>query len=175
MDNEPGARTASYAEAMPASPPAANGHATRVLGDPDAAAETTVVMDFPRSGTPAADKGAAAGPAADKDKDKAKAAEMPMVPFGQLFRFATRRDWLLMLVGAISAVLHGAMQPVFAIVFGEILNDFSAVYNGTDTADNNLQSNVQDSAVYICYVAIAIFFFAYFQVIKKKKKRKKKQ
>lgn len=40
------------------------------------------------------------------------------------FRYATRRDKLLMLVGLLFAAVHGASFPVLALVFGQMTNTF---------------------------------------------------
>ena len=41
------------------------------------------------------------------------------------FRFATWLDWLLMAVGAIGAVAHGATLPLLMVVYGENTDAFS--------------------------------------------------
>jgi hypothetical protein len=47
------------------------------------------------------------------------------VPFMQLFRFTTPSEKALMLAGAICAALHGALLPMFEIIFGAVLQAFS--------------------------------------------------
>ena len=48
------------------------------------------------------------------------------LPVRKLFRFAEREDYILMIIGAIAAALNGAIMPLFAIVFGELLDSFQA-------------------------------------------------
>lgn len=40
------------------------------------------------------------------------------------FRFATGKDYLLILVGTISAIVHGASLPVMFIFFGDMTDSF---------------------------------------------------
>uniref|UniRef100_A0A8C5D596 Bile salt export pump n=1 Tax=Gouania willdenowi TaxID=441366 RepID=A0A8C5D596_GOUWI len=46
------------------------------------------------------------------------------VGFFQLFRFATCKDKLMMVVGGICAVLHGSAQPLMLLVFGLLTDTF---------------------------------------------------
>jgi len=40
------------------------------------------------------------------------------VPFLRLFRFASRKDKLLMTIGGIAAALNGIAMPAFSLIFG---------------------------------------------------------
>lgn len=46
------------------------------------------------------------------------------LPFYQLFSFADKYDWLLMISGSFGAVIHGSSMPVFFLLFGEMVNGF---------------------------------------------------
>ena len=46
------------------------------------------------------------------------------LPFYQLFSFADRYDYLLMISGSLGAVIHGSSMPVFFLLFGEMVNGF---------------------------------------------------
>ncbi|KAM9766569.1 bile salt export pump [Menidia menidia] len=62
-----------------------------------------------------------------KEKSKAQEkAEQPAIRVGffQLFRFATCKDVLMMVVGALCAVLHGSAQPLMLLVFGLLTDTF---------------------------------------------------
>lgn len=56
-------------------------------------------------------------PDAEKKKDQS-------LPFYQLFSFADKLDWLLMISGSIGAIIHGSSMPVFFLLFGEMVNGF---------------------------------------------------
>ncbi|XP_008276250.1 bile salt export pump isoform X2 [Stegastes partitus] len=62
-----------------------------------------------------------------KENDKAqanKAQPAIRVGFFQLFRFATCRDRLMMVVGGVCALLHGSAQPLMLLVFGLLTDTF---------------------------------------------------
>lgn len=56
-------------------------------------------------------------PEAEKKKEQS-------LPFYQLFSFADKYDWLLMVSGSLGAVIHGSSMPVFFLLFGEMVNGF---------------------------------------------------
>lgn len=62
-------------------------------------------------------------PEAEKKKEQS-------LPFYQLFSFADKYDWILMLCGSVGAVVHGSSMPVFFLLFGEMVNGFGK--NQTD-------------------------------------------
>lgn len=41
------------------------------------------------------------------------------------FRFATRKDYILMAVGSIFALANGATMPLFSLLWGGMLDSFS--------------------------------------------------
>lgn len=56
-------------------------------------------------------------PEAEKKKEQS-------LPFYQLFSFADKYDWLLMISGSIGAIIHGSSMPFFFLLFGEMVNGF---------------------------------------------------
>ncbi|KAJ8438967.1 hypothetical protein Cgig2_018878 [Carnegiea gigantea] len=50
------------------------------------------------------------------------------VGFSKLFSFADSYDYLLMIVGSIGAIVHGASVPVFFIFFGKLINLVGLAY-----------------------------------------------
>ncbi|XP_070711489.1 bile salt export pump [Pempheris klunzingeri] len=61
----------------------------------------------------------------DNEKGQGKA-EQPAIRVGffQLFRFASCKDVLMMVVGGVCAVLHGSAQPLMLLVFGLLTDTF---------------------------------------------------
>ncbi|XP_034242655.1 ATP-dependent translocase ABCB1-like isoform X2 [Thrips palmi] len=57
-----------------------------------------------------------------------------------LFRYATRRDKMLMLVGLLFAAVHGASFPVLALVFGQMTNTFILQSTATSVNKKNNES-----------------------------------
>jgi hypothetical protein len=49
----------------------------------------------------------------------------PVVPFVRLFAYADAYDWLLMTVGTMAAIVHGAALPVYLFFLGKIINLFA--------------------------------------------------
>jgi ATP-binding cassette subfamily B (MDR/TAP) protein 1 len=47
-----------------------------------------------------------------------------MAPFMSLFRFATKTDIILMVVGTICASVMGVALPAFAILWGNMTNSY---------------------------------------------------
>ncbi|XP_058478203.1 bile salt export pump-like [Solea solea] len=62
----------------------------------------------------------------NKDEKAQKKAEQPAIRVGffQLFRFASCKDVLMMVVGSVCAVLHGSAQPLMLLVFGLLTDTF---------------------------------------------------
>ncbi|CAK8671951.1 unnamed protein product [Clavelina lepadiformis] len=59
-----------------------------------------------------------------KKKKKKKFEKPPQVPFHKLFRYANCTDYLLMLVGTLGAMVHGAAFPFMMTVFGQMIDTF---------------------------------------------------
>lgn len=47
-----------------------------------------------------------------------------MAPYSSLFRFATKTDIILIVVGTICAIAMGVALPAFAILWGNMTNKF---------------------------------------------------
>lgn len=48
-----------------------------------------------------------------------------MVPYKELFRYATTNDKVLILVGIISSLGNGVTMPLFSVIFGGMTDAFS--------------------------------------------------
>ena len=60
-----------------------------------------------------------------QDSDKSKNNEViNTVPFYKLFSFADSTDYVLMLVGTVTAIGHGLCNPLMTLIFGELVNTF---------------------------------------------------
>ncbi|KAM5156859.1 ATP-dependent translocase ABCB1-like [Mantella aurantiaca] len=58
-----------------------------------------------------------------------------------MFRYSEPLDWLLMLVGTMAAVAHGAALPLMTIIFGAMTNSF--VSEGKDTQDQMVNMSAE--------------------------------
>ena len=74
--------------------------------------------------------GMAEGGAEAKALPEAEKKKEQSLPFYQLFSFADKYDWILMVSGSVGAVIHGSSMPVFFLLFGEMVNGFGK--NQTD-------------------------------------------
>lgn len=58
----------------------------------------------------------------DNADDGSAPPTLPPLPFLALFRYATRLDKALLAAGTVAAVGHGAMLPIFALLFGDLID-----------------------------------------------------
>lgn len=65
-----------------------------------------------------------------------------MVPYKELFRYATHSDKLLILIGIITSAGNGVMMPMFSVIFGNMTDAFS----GEDS--DKMLSAAGESAMY---------------------------
>lgn len=69
-------------------------------------------------------------------KKDANSDQLPPVPFLQLFRFQTRFETTLNIIGLVAAAAAGAAQPLMSLLFGKLTQAFvefgAAVSNGED-------------------------------------------
>jgi ATP-binding cassette, subfamily B (MDR/TAP), member 1 len=50
-----------------------------------------------------------------------------MAPFSSLFRFATKADAILIIIGTICALAMGVALPAFAILWGNMTDKFGTI------------------------------------------------
>ncbi|ETP18021.1 hypothetical protein F441_07705, partial [Phytophthora nicotianae CJ01A1] len=77
--------------------------------------------------------------------------------FTHLYRYATPLDKVLLVVGVITAGTNGALFPLMAIVFGDVLTGFSSIPVDMDT--------VNKAALDFFLIAVAMFFTDYLSYV----------
>ncbi|XP_037343978.2 bile salt export pump [Pungitius pungitius] len=117
------------------------------------------------------------------------------VGYFQLFRFATCKDTLMMLVGSLCAVIHGAATPLMLLVYSRMTNTFVAyeievqtLQNENTTCSNNtiywkngstyetagnhsvfcgvdIEAQMTMFAYYYVGIGIGVLFVSYFQIV----------
>eukprot|EP00730_Choanoeca_flexa_P006144 TRINITY_DN12095_c3_g2_i4.p1 TRINITY_DN12095_c3_g2~~TRINITY_DN12095_c3_g2_i4.p1 ORF type:complete len:1304 (+),score=400.93 TRINITY_DN12095_c3_g2_i4:47-3958(+) len=92
----------------------------------------------------------------EKDKADKPKEEEPKVPFIKLFQYADRLDLTYVILGSLSALVHGALQPVFVVFFGDVIDEFGS--------DDSFEEAVRPSVIYMVYLAAIAFVTSYFQV-----------
>ncbi|XP_030550712.1 ABC transporter B family member 19 [Rhodamnia argentea] len=92
-------------------------------------------------------------PDAEKKKEQS-------LPFYQLFSFADKYDWLLMISGSLGAIIHGSSMPVFFLLFGEMVNGF-----GKNQSDlKKMTQEVSKYALYFVYLGLVVCFSSYAEI-----------
>lgn len=93
------------------------------------------------------------------DKKKKKKEKLPRVPFWQLWRFATKEELAMIVVGIIAAIAHGVTMPLFALFFGDMIDSFGPA------ATVSLMDSVSDICIKFVILAAVAFVTAYLQVM----------
>ncbi|GMP28913.1 hypothetical protein CsSME_00004257 [Camellia sinensis var. sinensis] len=92
-------------------------------------------------------------PAAEKKKEQS-------LPFYQLFSFADKYDWALMISGSLGAIVHGSSMPVFFLLFGEMVNGF-----GKNQLDlKTMTHEVSKYALYFVYLGLIVCVSSYAEI-----------
>ncbi|KAL4378860.1 hypothetical protein GQ457_02G011230 [Hibiscus cannabinus] len=92
-------------------------------------------------------------PEADKKKEQS-------LPFYQLFTFADKYDYLLMISGSLGAIIHGSSMPVFFLLFGEMVNGF-----GKNQSDlHKMTHEVAKYALYFVYLGLIVCLSSYAEI-----------
>jgi len=93
--------------------------------------------------------------------------DVPPVPVYKLFKFSTGFEKLLILIGIVSGIAHGALLPGFTIIFGDVLQSFGGSTTGADPSQINAQEVidiiVEKSLIFI-WLGIAAFVTGVAQV-----------
>ncbi|KAL9994678.1 putative ABC transporter type 1, transmembrane domain superfamily [Helianthus debilis subsp. tardiflorus] len=86
----------------------------------------------------------------DSELGKANEKErIETVPFYKLFAFADLTDYMLMIVGTVSAIANGVCLPLMTLLLGDLINSFG--HNQSD--DNNVVDVVSKVSIfYIFYI-----------------------
>ncbi|KAL2081432.1 hypothetical protein ACEWY4_023285 [Coilia grayii] len=130
----------------------------------------------------------------NEEEEEEKEEKVVGVGFFQLFRFATWQDILMMVVGGLCALIHGAASPVMVVVYGMMADTFVAYevemheladpnktcvnntitwLNGSiyETADNttyicgvDLEAEMIVFAFYLLGIGVGVFIVSYFQI-----------
>lgn len=82
------------------------------------------------------------------------------VPLIKLFKFADFYDYVLMTIGSIGAIVHGASVPIFFIFFGKLINIIGMAYLFPKAASHKVAKYSLD----FVYLSIAILFSSWTEV-----------
>uniref|UniRef100_A0A9I9DPG3 ABC transporter B family member 19 n=1 Tax=Cucumis melo TaxID=3656 RepID=A0A9I9DPG3_CUCME len=82
------------------------------------------------------------------------------LPFHQLFSFADKYDWFLMILGSFGAIIHGSSMPVFFLLFGEMVNGFGK----NQSNFHKMTAEVSKYALYFVYLGLIVCFSSYAEI-----------
>ncbi|KAF7802968.1 ABC transporter B family member 19 [Senna tora] len=92
-------------------------------------------------------------PEAEKKKEQS-------LPFYQLFSFADKYDYFLMISGSLGAIVHGSSMPVFFLLFGQMVNGF-----GKNQMDlKKMTEEVSKYALYFVYLGLVVCVSSYAEI-----------
>ncbi|KAK3345651.1 P-loop containing nucleoside triphosphate hydrolase protein [Neurospora tetraspora] len=80
----------------------------------------------------------------------------------------TWTDYLLLLIGTISAIAAGVPFPLMGIVFGQLVDDMNGATCAVENAEGNpfrYEHDINDKVLIIVYIAIAAFALIYIYVL----------
>ncbi|MCO5550177.1 hypothetical protein L7F22_003659 [Adiantum nelumboides] len=94
------------------------------------------------------------------EETKNEKEEPTSVSIFKLFSFADGLDYVLILLGTVGSLAHGASLPVFFLYFGNLVNGFGAYQN--DPA--KMVAEVGQFSLYFVYVGVAVFISSWAEV-----------
>ncbi|KAI5365024.1 Putative Type 1 protein exporter [Septoria linicola] len=83
------------------------------------------------------------------------------VTYSKLYRYATRNDFLIIIVSAICAIAAGAALPLMTIIFGSLTGTFQGYFQGTEVSASAFSDEISRLTLYFVYLAIAEFGATY--------------
>jgi len=106
------------------------------------------------------------------DKEEEEHRKVKPVGWVQLFRYASRRDGIFMVLGTLCSIGHGALMPLFTIFLGDIINVFSdfgtsgspVIPEQGQMIKDALVAGVRRAAVKLIILAVAAGVLAFGQV-----------
>lgn len=78
-----------------------------------------------------------------------------------LYRYATKKDIGLLIVGYLSSIIYGAALPLFTIIFGNMTQDFNDFFTDPEVAKQKFQDMVNHNALFFLYLGIGITVFTF--------------
>lgn len=86
------------------------------------------------------------------------------VGMAMLYRYATRIDLILIVIGSVCAIASGAILPVMTVIFGSLQGTFANYFNGTETYDGFMDS-MTSLVLNFVYLGIGEFFATYVAMV----------
>ncbi|KAH8602394.1 P-loop containing nucleoside triphosphate hydrolase protein [Bisporella sp. PMI_857] len=92
--------------------------------------------------------------------------EIPEVKagWGNLYRYSTTNDIIIMVISAICSIAAGAALPLMTVVFGQLAGEFNGFFQGTKS-QSELSDTIVDMVLYFVYIGIAEFVTVYISTV----------
>ncbi|MED6160492.1 hypothetical protein PIB30_051933 [Stylosanthes scabra] len=95
----------------------------------------------------------------EEELDEEDAGPPKTIALFGLFRYATKWDWVLVLVGCLGAFIDGGSLPFYSYLFGELVNKISQ--NGNN---KQMMKDVEKICIYMTGLAAVVLVGAYLQI-----------
>ncbi|KAF5873575.1 putative leptomycin b resistance protein pmd1 protein [Botrytis fragariae] len=83
---------------------------------------------------------------------------------GNLYRFSTTNDIIIMVISAICSIAAGAALPLMTVIFGQLAGTFADYFAGTSTKAD-FDHTINHMVLYFIYLAIAEFTTIYISTV----------
>uniref|UniRef100_A0A671WRE3 ATP-binding cassette, sub-family B (MDR/TAP), member 11a n=1 Tax=Sparus aurata TaxID=8175 RepID=A0A671WRE3_SPAAU len=94
-------------------------------------------------------------------REKKKKEKRQSVGYFQLYRFATWKDTVMMVVGGLCALVHGAASPLMLLVYGMMTDTFVTAENETVV---DIEAQMTMFAYYYIGIGLGVLIVSYFQI-----------
>ncbi|KAF2142944.1 uncharacterized protein K452DRAFT_248585 [Aplosporella prunicola CBS 121167] len=86
------------------------------------------------------------------------------VTYFTLYRYATRKDYIIMIVSSICAIAAGAVLPLMTVVFGSLAGTFQGMLSGS-TSTSDFNDDLVHYVLYFVYLGIGEFVTCYIYTV----------
>ncbi|KAG9242117.1 P-loop containing nucleoside triphosphate hydrolase protein [Calycina marina] len=84
--------------------------------------------------------------------------------WGNLYRYSTWWDIIIMVISAICSIAAGAALPLMTVVFGQLAGEFNNFFQGISSKDD-LSHTITTMVLYFIYIGIAEFITIYISTV----------
>ena len=81
-----------------------------------------------------------------------------------LYRFATRNDWIIIVISGVCAIAAGAALPLMTVVFGQLAGQFQDFFLGVSSRAQ-FENTITHMVLYFVYIGIAEFIAIYISTV----------
>lgn len=85
----------------------------------------------------------------------------PKVSYTTLYRYATKKDIVILIVGYFCSIVAGAALPMFTLVVGDLTQKFNNFFTSPNPDPNEFQNSVNHNTLYFLYLGIGIIVFTF--------------